>query len=275
MLKKRNGFSVIELLTVIAIIGVLAAFLFPVVASSKANAKKTQCISNMHQIWTAMKAFQQNEGRYPDFIAGPCPDGGSGAISIKDTPGVVEGRATSLYPEYIKSEQILYCPMAVRNGAGREFTYMDTIDDPMHGFPNLSSGYRWEGLGGKPFKIYPYSTYDVQIPRNRKPAGGSPIPWEVHYSPMWLDSEKSPPDKPWLDTNPWYVRQLRWKVPPEDTVVTWCSYHREGRGPNVDAGSMDLVLFLDGHVKPLSSARLYDNDYATVDWTVVWKNAVP
>lgn len=275
MLKKRNGFTVIELLTVIAIIGVLAAFLFPVIASSKQNAKKTQCISNMHQVWAALKSFQQNEGRYPDFIAGPMNLAGS--TDLKDVSGVVNGRAVSLYPEYIKSVNILVCPVAIRNGTRREFVSHMTLNDPMHSKsrPQWSgkpeSGFRATGMSGKAaYRVYPFSTYDIQIPRNV-----SSSQYEVHYSPVWQDPEGM--ELPlWVPNHPEFVRQLRWKIPPEETVVTWCSYHRELRGSReVQPGSMDLVLFLDGHVKPIPTLPLYGNDPATGNWWDVWKNAQP
>lgn len=51
----NRAFTLIELLVVIAIIAILAAILFPVFAQAKEAAKKTSCISNLHQIgiaWT-------------------------------------------------------------------------------------------------------------------------------------------------------------------------------------------------------------------------------
>lgn len=261
MLRRQNGFTVIELLTVIAIIGILAAFLFPVIASSKENAKKTQCISNMHQIWTGLKAFQQNEGRYPDFIAGPAAAG----MAIKDVSGVVNGRACSIYPEYVKATQVLVCPLAMRNGTKKEFTPFDSAEDPMFG--NVS-GFRGTGIGGGPFRVYLLSSYDVQIPRN---VPGTQL--EVHYSPVWNEPPSGTTPAQYAKTFPDFLRQLRWKVPPEETVVTWCSYHREMRGNVVQSGSMDLVLFLDGHVKPLPTIPLYGGNVNTTDWWVVWKNA--
>lgn len=47
---KAAGFTIIELLLVMAIIGVLAAIMFPVVIKSKEGAKVTQCLSNLRQI---------------------------------------------------------------------------------------------------------------------------------------------------------------------------------------------------------------------------------
>lgn len=54
-----RGFSLIELLTIIAIIMLLAALLMPALRNSKATAQRAQCLSNLHQIfisWQGRKA---------------------------------------------------------------------------------------------------------------------------------------------------------------------------------------------------------------------------
>jgi hypothetical protein len=41
--------------------------------------------------------------------------------------------------------------------------------------------------------------------------------------------------------------------------VTWCTYHRDYlQGTDQpQTGSLDIVLFLDGHVKPIPSNKMY------------------
>jgi len=52
-----RAFSLLELLAVIVIIGVLGAIVFPIVASSKKSALRTQCISNLHQCGLALAMY--------------------------------------------------------------------------------------------------------------------------------------------------------------------------------------------------------------------------
>ena len=67
--KRASGFTLVELLTVIAIIAILAALLFPVFARAKAAAKKTQCISNLRQIGDAITLYMgDSDGIFPHAL---------------------------------------------------------------------------------------------------------------------------------------------------------------------------------------------------------------
>jgi prepilin-type N-terminal cleavage/methylation domain-containing protein/prepilin-type processing-associated H-X9-DG protein len=59
---KRTGFTLIEVLVVIAIIAILAAILFPVFAQAKAAAKKSACLSQQRQVGIALQMYMsENE----------------------------------------------------------------------------------------------------------------------------------------------------------------------------------------------------------------------
>lgn len=51
----RGAFTLIELMVVIAIVGILAALLLPVLAKGVRKAKGVVCINNLHQIATAVR----------------------------------------------------------------------------------------------------------------------------------------------------------------------------------------------------------------------------
>lgn len=63
-----RAFTLIELLTVIAILGILAAILVPTVGSARTAAMKAKTRSQFSQWATAFENFKQEYGTYPQFF---------------------------------------------------------------------------------------------------------------------------------------------------------------------------------------------------------------
>jgi prepilin-type N-terminal cleavage/methylation domain-containing protein len=70
-LKSPRGFTIIELLVVVAVIGVLMSLLFPAVQGALDAAKKAQAKNDVVQIATAIVAFDTEYGRLPSSNAMP------------------------------------------------------------------------------------------------------------------------------------------------------------------------------------------------------------
>jgi prepilin-type N-terminal cleavage/methylation domain-containing protein/prepilin-type processing-associated H-X9-DG protein len=70
---QRRGFTLVELLVVIAVIAVLAGLLFPVLAHARERARQMTCLSNLRQIGTAHLLYLDDwDGQLPYWWqAGP------------------------------------------------------------------------------------------------------------------------------------------------------------------------------------------------------------
>jgi general secretion pathway protein G len=67
----RKGFTLVELLTVIGIIAVLAAIIFPVFSAAKRRGKAATCVSNVHQIGLSILAYAEDNGDQFPFAVDP------------------------------------------------------------------------------------------------------------------------------------------------------------------------------------------------------------
>ncbi|EIP97704.1 prepilin-type N-terminal cleavage/methylation domain-containing protein [Opitutaceae bacterium TAV1] len=90
------AFTLVELLTVIAIIGILAAIIIPVVGKVRQSAKAVTCLSNLRQMGVAVAAYRADNKGFPPppldkFNPGShenltvwegTPPGGYGAIGL-------------------------------------------------------------------------------------------------------------------------------------------------------------------------------------------------
>ncbi len=72
---RHGAFTLVEMLVVIAIIGILAAILFPAFSRAQESARQTNCASNLNQIHIAVNQYLQDTRRYPDSLVDLLPEG--------------------------------------------------------------------------------------------------------------------------------------------------------------------------------------------------------
>jgi prepilin-type N-terminal cleavage/methylation domain-containing protein len=108
--KARQGFTLIEILVVIAIIAILAGILFPVFSQAKAKAQQTACQSNLKQLGNAMQIYIQDyDESFPPVYLDPAsrviPD------SLQEDNPAWKGLSWTerIYP-YVKNEGVFKCP---------------------------------------------------------------------------------------------------------------------------------------------------------------------
>ena len=124
----------IELLVVIAIIAILAGLLLPVLARAKRLAKRTQCVSNQHQIGLAFHMYADDSGGLLPLTDGWGATGGQ----LSPTPDIAGNASTygGQVPEnkrplniYVPNVNTFHCPA--------------DIGDPLNSLAKSC----WEGWG--------------------------------------------------------------------------------------------------------------------------------
>jgi len=81
-----SAFTLVEMLVVIAVLGVLAALLLPALSRGKETARATACISNLHQIGLALQIYVDNHhNRLPVMRDRPAD---TNSVATNSLPGV-------------------------------------------------------------------------------------------------------------------------------------------------------------------------------------------
>lgn len=278
LMKRRAAFTLIELLTVIAIIALLAAIIFPVFSRARESAYRNGDIANMNALRSALQLYRVDQGGYPPQLLGYVtlyqtgPNAGEvipatsligflypNRVDSTDTfrPSLNRVSATAIttavYPN-ADPRAVGSAPILDLNGDGA-ITGDDDIAGarqafgPNDGFVAIGGGVVNDPANAARF--YSLSGYDAAEVRV-----GNGTRTELRYTLFWTSfglTTGSAFDDP---------RQLGYADPPENTVVTWNSFFRsyDGNG-NLERTRNDIVLFLGGNARPFDSADLAERSW--------------
>ena len=88
-LKNEKGFTLVELATVVVIIGILALIAVPIYRNVTTNAEKNACFANQRTIegaWAMYKASGENSGWPDEYIAGAKKGKSEREIELENKP---------------------------------------------------------------------------------------------------------------------------------------------------------------------------------------------
>jgi prepilin-type N-terminal cleavage/methylation domain-containing protein/prepilin-type processing-associated H-X9-DG protein len=271
-MKRRNAFTLVELLVVIGIIAVLVGLLLPALTKAKRQALRVQCASNLRNIGQALFSYAaDNAGNLPQFFADPLhPYEYRGGFWMWD----MEIPCRDAMVKYGVTQASQYCPTnadtmnATSGGVTTWSFYLPVPTNPTIGYGIM--GYVWltarpEGYIGQTtnipnpahysytitgnFNTFPYTDYyagpgHFDYQSKLKPTTTYPALAAYHFLRAPISSEIelvmdpiiSAPD-PNYPTTPYYFG------PTGGFPIPMPSAHLYGATP--DGGN---VMFMDGHV---------------------------
>ena len=125
--KRGGGFSLVEVLTVVALIGILAALLLPALSKANEEARSASCRNLLKQIGLGLKMYASDYGWYPP-------------LAQRGDPAVCFDRLYPYFPVYWTNAS-WNCPVYIAHGGivSRQMVMTNST--------GISYSYNWLGIG--------------------------------------------------------------------------------------------------------------------------------
>jgi prepilin-type processing-associated H-X9-DG protein len=204
----RGAFSVLELVVVIAVLGVVIGLILPAVQSSRATAARVSCLNNMKQLGLALHGFHDQHSAFPPLLDATGPATGASRFQYITWRGFIlaqieeEALFASMMNACATDPNAWQDPPHLANGRVVRL-YVCPSDarllTPITGLPGWPDGLRLA-----------YSSYTgVRGGAGKVGVLGNPLPCRIAditdgASNTLMVGERPPPDT--FETGNWYVR---------------------------------------------------------------------
>jgi prepilin-type N-terminal cleavage/methylation domain-containing protein len=265
-MKRRAGFTLVEILVVLAIIAILAALLFPAFKSAQEKGYQASCASTLHQIGMAVQMYKTEEGRYPSSLAFLLPEDANLNDTSSATPvPTPNSNGTGLLK---LTQAALICPDDDTESSLPRSSYGD-ISTNINSLPNTDMGrYVWNYWG--------YKTDGTAYVSAAAAAAGSTQALLTDTNNPYNEASVTG----YNPANPFngIKYSMSNRFAPPSTIVTHCIYHRMPTSdlarpelvydpdPLVAAtgkDARDLILRLDGSAKSYAIAQFNTGSWQT------------
>jgi prepilin-type N-terminal cleavage/methylation domain-containing protein len=247
--RSTEGFSLVELLVVIAVIAILAAIIFPVFSSVQEKARQGTVMSNYSRISKALAQYELDNNRPPSVLfaygaSGQTMNSVKSAFHSSNPPG--------LFPNYINDPAVFTDPdnTVTDLGALTAALPVNTVDATGAMTASTQTFFQADAAD-----VSPLVTSSTAVDKNTL------VP---RYQSAWTAINSDPAAAPPGGLSPTlYGRQLAfWRNAPGETYVTATTYH-VGK-----AGNKVLVLFKSGAAKALDTSLFLSKGGDTADISV-------
>lgn len=269
----RSGFTLVEILVVLAIIAILAAILFPAFSKARESGRQANCAANLQKIYFAVRQYYDDEKRYPGSLAVLLPNTSSLVHYTGNAPASATPNTNGT--GFLKvSDKAFQCLNDPNEPSFPRSSYGDLSDN----WTDLSAGPPKTGatrdMGHWVYNYWGYndSTQDGTAYPNMAVAASASAALRV--DPNYPSAGSPAYD---LTNNP-IKYSLSNRFAPESTIITHCVYHRPQTAANLldesllyttpanDKGARDIILRLDGTAKVTDVSRFPGATYVDEQW---------
>jgi len=132
-MRRRTGFTLVELLVAIAIIAILIALILPAVQASRETARLKQCQNHLKQIGVALHSYDASHRVFPPAVVWSGPPGeplGMGDLPVGPIDRVAMGLSPDTEPDRVYANwALMLLPHIEQGNLAKEYDYGLPVDD--------------------------------------------------------------------------------------------------------------------------------------------------